>query len=332
MTRGVVTITGTVVSVAHNEDPSRSFLLFSHSAPAGSNPGCFHVSGQLTATQVVFERLTTCGAAPIAWAIVTGAAGQVAVRHLTASQPANGADPLFVSLSPQVDATGSFVLASFTTEGNLWTGNDFMGVQLTPSRVEIHHSPEALTTQIRLQVVTMAGARVQRGITTLPVGIQAAAVPVAADPARSWLLAGVHAVMGTTDTPVGIPVLGTLLPVDGSHLSVALRRLPEPSPGHSVAVPWELVELPAPITVVHGELVADVGATAVAIPVAAYNSARDVVVASYLLKGGLAETSSVVDAPMEGGWFALQGGSGGVQAVRLNAAARASLSWFQLRF
>ncbi|MDX2091181.1 MAG: hypothetical protein SFX73_25200 [Kofleriaceae bacterium] len=173
--------------------------------------------------------------------------GQIAIRYSVASFASGVSvqrgiantgltNPTTVALS-SIDASRSFVvLGGIANNGTGWGNNEFVRAQLTGSSLQLRTA--AAGTRVPWQVVTMDGASVQRGSTTIASNAATGTVtlPVTA-PSGSLALAS-YTTDNMSGTAASVMMLETRL---RTPTSLSFERQ---STGTTLDVSWEVISLP----------------------------------------------------------------------------------------
>lgn len=169
------------------------------------------------------------------WTVATFDAGVTVQRGVTDTSTTN---PLTATLSPAVDPGSSFVIVGGTMAGGGgWGNNDFSRVTLTSGSV-LTIEQAAAGSVVPWQVVTMAGARVQRGTSSLTTVETTKSIPVANVAPDSFVLATY-----TMDNPSSITAGSLMLQATLTPSGFELKR---DLGGAAVQVGYEIVSLPFP--------------------------------------------------------------------------------------
>ncbi len=173
------------------------------------------------------------GAVAIKWSVVTFTSGVSVQRGVARTYPTN---PALVALTA-IDPANSFVvLNGVFTNGTGWGNNEFTRARIVDAQtLEVAHN--VIGGDVSWQVVSMLGASVQRGTTTLASAATTQSVPITEVPSGSVLLASY-----TSNNPSGIAASALML--DGSLQGANSLFFQRGTGGATLEVAWEVVSTP----------------------------------------------------------------------------------------
>jgi outer membrane protein assembly factor BamB len=229
---GIATMTTqSVLNVAITSvDLTRSVLFMTVSAD-NTDPNNGLVRGQLTSgTNIQFNRTGTTTTVTIKWMVATFGRAVSVQRGTTAVT----AGPMNVALTA-VDLSKTFVITTWQKIGSTYGADDILRSRLTSTtNLEFSHGTGTFDGTADWQVITMDGASVQSGDTTIASGASSLTVPVTAvDTTKTFLLAS-----WTSDT-------------DGIGMNYVRGRITSPTQltfdrgvtGSTLSLTWYLVTL-----------------------------------------------------------------------------------------
>ncbi len=173
------------------------------------------------------------GTVAIKWSVVTFTSGVSVQRGVARTYPTN---PDLVALTAIDPASSFVVLNGVYTNGTGWGNNEFSRARIVNAQtLEVAHNVSG--GDVSWQVVSMLGASVQRGTTTLASGTTTQNVPITEVPSGSVLLASY-----TSDNPSGIAASALML--DGSLQGANSLLFQRGTGGATLEVAWEIVSTP----------------------------------------------------------------------------------------
>jgi hypothetical protein len=262
------------------------------------------------------------GAVTIHWTVVTFMSGVTVQRGSTKTYPTN---PATVTLSPAVDPTTSFVLLNgMLANGTGWGSNEFVRARLA-SGTSLELSNAVVGSETTWQVVTMSGASVQRGTTSLATGTTTQTVGITAAPSGSMILASY-----TSDNGSSIGASNLMLNATFSGAtSIFFER---GAGGSTLDVSWEVVSLPFSTRLGNTLFNAGVGARTESVPgIAGASSVAISSVQSILGQSGgwsLFNTTDIVGEAAT----TMTTGAGSVLIQRASTTERAMIPWTVIDF
>jgi hypothetical protein len=172
------------------------------------------------------------GALSIHWTVVTFTSGVTVQRGIAITAPTN---PTTATLTA-IDPNSSFVvLDGMLANGTGWGGNEFTRARIVDATtLEVAHSVSGAT--VSWQVVSMAGASVQRGSTTIGTAATTQSVAIASAPLGSMILSSY-----TSDNATTSPASALMLQATFSGNSILFER---GAGGTNLDVAYEVVSLP----------------------------------------------------------------------------------------
>jgi len=232
-----------------------------------------------------------------------------------------------VTLSPAVDPNSSFVLLNgVLASGGGWGNNDFARGELTSgTTLDIRNAVSGET--ISWQVVTMAGATVQRGSVAFASGDTLKTVPVTSLPSGSILLDSY-----TSDNTTSVAASELML--QGRFSNSSTIELKRAAGGTNLDVSWEAISLP--FATHDGTAAFAVGDTSSTTAVAGIAPASSVALSASqsilgASTGSTTYNGSLLDLVGEAA-ATLNISSGSVTATRGTATATATIPWTVIDF
>ena len=257
----------------------RTLLTFSLSV-VSFKPDDIKVTGRfLSPTQFRLERAGSEFAIDVRWSVVSW--DGMSVRRGRASGLAGTGPVETIMITPPVDVTRSFVIATHRDQGSAFGDDEFVEFELSAPDKLIARNRIANSTTITLewQIVELAQGVVRHGTATLPPVVTLAEVAVPTfDPSRAWLVY-THSASGNA-------------PLEAQHQAISGRivdanRLAfERGGGAGTAfVQWSLIEL-AGGSVQHGTATVSDGQAITSEPIAPVDPSH-----SFVFGGSFAGTS-----------------------------------------
>jgi hypothetical protein len=266
---------------------------------------------------------TSTGTLNVHWTVVTFSSGVTVQSGLVNT---NAGNPANVTITP-VDLNSSFVLIGGShTGGTGWGSNEFTRGRLTSStNLEIAHN--TVGSQVAWQVVTMSGATVTRGTTTLASNALSQTVTIPAVPSGSMLLAS-YMTDNVSGIAAGAMMLSSQLASDTSLLFQ--RNLG----GSTLSVAWEVISLPFATRRGIATFGAGIGATTVPVPGIAATSSVGLSSSQGILgQSGGSTSYNGPDTDLVGeAAFTLATGDGSLLIQRQSTNASATLPWTVIDF
>lgn len=235
-------------------------------------------------------------------------------------------NPTTVTLSP-VNASESFVLlGGVVNNGTGWGNNEFVRAELSSSSLELRTAVAG--TRVAWQVVSMSGASVQRGSTTLSSTETSRAVAIATAPSGSLVLASY-----TTDNSSALAATLMLQARLADPTTVSFSRQ---ASGSNLSVSWEVVSLP--FATYSGTATFTSGQSTASVPVSGSNFTSDASVALASTQslfgpssGSTSYVGSAGDLVGEAA-FTLAAGTSSIEIQRATSQAGAVLPWTVIDF
>jgi hypothetical protein len=272
------------------------------------------------------DTAASTGVINVHWTVVTFATG-VSVQRGTVNTNLVNSNPQVVNLSPTVDLGSSFVLLGGGVDGGTGWGNNELatGTLLDASTLQIANAVQG--EEVAYQVVSMAGASVQRGSAAFGMTDTDEQVAVAAVPTGSLALASY-----TTDNPTSIAAADFMMQT--SLINPHTLDFARAAGGSVLAVSWEVASLP--YTTISGTADFAVGATTATAGVPGIVAASSVALSS--TQGVLGQstgstTYAGTDLDIVGETAAtLVTGAGTVTLTRASTNATATIPWTVIDF
>lgn len=236
-------------------------------------------------------------------------------------------NPATVNLNA-IDANRSFVLlGGIANNGTGWGNNEFVRAQLTGSSLELRTA--AAGTRVAWQVVTMEGASVQRGSTTIASGAATGTVSIATAPSGSLALAS-YTTNNASGTAASVMMLETRL------ATPTLLSFQRQSTGTDLDVSWEVVALPFATYSGLTTLAAGQGAATVPVSGANFNATNSIALSSsQSLLGASGGSTSYVGSALDlvgEALFTLATGTNSLTVTRASTQAAARIPWTVIDF
>ena len=263
------------------------------------------------------------GVITIRYTVATFTSGVTVQRGVARTYPTT--NPALVTLSPAIDPATSFVvLNGVFTGGTGWGNNEFTRARIVDaSTLEIAHG--TIGAEVTWQVVSMVGASVQRGTTTLASGATTQSETISAVPAGSLVLASY-----TTDNPSGIGANALMLhaSLQGSD-SIFFQR---GAGGASMSIAYEVVSMP--FLTLHGNSVFAAGVAARTETVTGISATTSVGISPVqALLGQSGGLTSFAGSDLVGEATAtLSAGSGSLVVERASTTGAAQIPWTVIDF
>ena len=296
-------------------------------SPSFGNTMCTLAAGGITCTRLDAgtDYAGSTGAITVRWTVATFTAGvsvQRGIGSLTVSVPNK------VALNP-IDPAASFVVlnGSYMNTGQSWGTDEFIRARLTDGQT-LEVTADATSSVVAWQVVTMAGASVQRGTSDFAPTDLETLVPIAAvDSARTFAL-----VSNTENSTVGL----------GAAMSLVSARLSDPSTLHlarasggaPVSIAWEVISVP--FAVEHGDAALAAGVTSATFPMTGTVASSVALATEQTVLGASGGTTDLADGTvidMVGeGEATLALSPAGLTVARATSLSNADFPWAVLDF
>lgn len=269
------------------------------------------------------DTASSSGTITVHWTVATFTSG-VTVQRGEANT--NATDPLDVTLT-SIDPASSFVLlGGQVNNGSGWGSNEFVRAEILDATTLDLHTFVAGTT-LTWQVVSMVGATVQRGSTTLGTAETTKDVTITTAPTGSMVLASY-----TTDNASGISASAMMMATTiTSPTTISLSRS---AGGSNLDISWEVISLP--FATHYGVAAFGNGQTAQSIPVSGIAAATSVALGSSQSILGQtfgSTTYAGTDGDLVGEASAtMTTGAGTLSMVRSASQSASSIPWTVIDF
>lgn len=264
------------------------------------------------------------GTLTIRYTVVTFSSGVTVQRGVANTGFTN---PTTISLDT-IDPDESFVILGGQVNGGTgWGSNEFVRAQLSGSTLELRTADPG--TRVAWQVVSMTGASVQRGTTSLATNQTSQNVTISNAPSGSIALAS-YTTTNASGTAASVVMLSTRL---ATPTSLSFQRQ---SGGTELDISWEVISLP--FATYSGTTNFVAGQASATIPVAGANfdSSNSVAIAStQSLFGPSSGSSSYVGGAYDlvgEAAFTLAAGTNAVTIERASTEAAAQIPWTVIDF